>query len=102
MKNRERQSCTLGSVRGEVRVVYRTSSTRHRKNALFYKTENGAGAGDVFMTLVHTAELSGMNPFDYLTELLRHPREVADNADACRVSLGGYPPRLPTDPSTPN
>ncbi len=54
----------------------------HRRNALFYKTENGADVGDVFMTLVHTTELSGMNPFDYLTELLRHPREVADNADA--------------------
>jgi transposase len=54
----------------------------HRRNALFYKTENGADVGDVFMTLVHTAELSGINPFEYLTELLRHPREVADNADA--------------------
>jgi transposase len=53
----------------------------HRKNALFYKTENGADAGDVFMTLVHTAELSGINPFDYLTELLCHPREIADRAD---------------------
>jgi transposase len=54
----------------------------HRKNALFFKSENGADVGDVFMTLVHTAELSGINPFDYLTELLRHPREVADAADA--------------------
>lgn len=54
----------------------------HRKNALFYKTENGADTGDVFMTLIHTAELSGVNPFEYLTELLRHPREVADSADA--------------------
>jgi transposase len=34
------------------------------------------------MTLIHTAELSGMNPFDYLTELLRHPRQVSDNAEA--------------------
>lgn len=53
----------------------------HRKNALFYKTENGADAGDVFMTLVHTAELSGVNPFEYLSELLLNPREVADRAD---------------------
>jgi transposase len=53
----------------------------NRKNALFYKTENGADAGDVFMSLIHTAELSGINPFEYLTELLRHPREVADSAD---------------------
>ena len=54
----------------------------HRKNALFFKTENGADVGDVFMTLIHTAELGGVNPFDYVTELLRHPREVRDDADA--------------------
>jgi transposase len=54
----------------------------HRKNALFYKTENGADAGDVFMSLIHTAELSEINPFAYLTELLRHPGEVQDHADA--------------------
>jgi transposase len=49
----------------------------HRKNALFYRTINGARVGDLFMSLIHTAELCGANPFDYLTELLRHPREVA-------------------------
>lgn len=43
----------------------------HRKNALFYRTANGAKVGDLFMSLIHTAELSGVNPFDYLTELLR-------------------------------
>ena len=48
----------------------------HRKNALFYKTENGAWVGDLFMSLIHTAELERVNPFDYLTELLRHPEEV--------------------------
>ena len=49
----------------------------HRKNALFYRTINGARVGDLFMSLIHTAELCGANPFDYLTELLRHPRELA-------------------------
>ena len=44
----------------------------HRKNALFYKTENGARVGDLFMGLIHTAELAGTNPFDYLTALLQH------------------------------
>lgn len=48
----------------------------HRKNALFYKTENGAHVGDIFMTLIYSAELSGVNPFDYLTELLKHAKEV--------------------------
>ena len=45
----------------------------HRKNALFYRTPNGAKVGDLFMSLIHTAELHGANPFDYLTELLRQP-----------------------------
>jgi transposase len=49
----------------------------HRKNALFYKTMNGAGVGDLFMSLIHTCELNKVNPFEYLTELLRHPAEVA-------------------------
>ena len=48
----------------------------HRKNALFYKTENGARVGDIFMSLIYTAELSGVNPFDYLTEILKHPEEL--------------------------
>ena len=38
--------------------------------------------GDVFMTLIHTAELHGVNAFGYLVELLRHAREVRDHADA--------------------
>jgi transposase len=49
----------------------------HRKNALFYKTMNGARVGDLFMSLIHTCELNKVNPFDYLTELLRHPAEAA-------------------------
>jgi transposase len=52
------------------------SSPLHRKNALFYKTMNGARVGDLFMSLIHTCELNKVNPFDYLTELLRHPAEL--------------------------
>jgi transposase len=44
----------------------------HRKNAMFYKTENGARVGDIFMSLIHTAELCEANPFDYLVALQRH------------------------------
>lgn len=51
----------------------------HRKNSLFYKTRNGARMGDLYMSLIHTCELNGANPFDYLTELQRHPEEVAQN-----------------------
>lgn len=49
----------------------------HRKNALFYKTENGAHVGDLFMSLIHTCEFCEANPFDYLTELERHADELA-------------------------
>jgi hypothetical protein len=28
------------------------------------------------MSLIHTCELNGANPFDYLTELLRHAEEL--------------------------
>ena len=49
----------------------------HRKNSLFYKTENGARVGDLYMSLIHTVELCGANPFDCLTELQRHAGELA-------------------------
>ena len=48
----------------------------HRKNALFYKTENGAHVGDLFMSLIHTCQLCGANPFDYLTQLQKHSDEL--------------------------
>jgi transposase len=48
----------------------------HRKNSLFYKTSNGARMGDLYMSLIHTCELNGANPFDYLTELQRHAEQV--------------------------
>jgi transposase len=51
----------------------------HRKNALFYKNLNGAQVGDLFMSLIHTCELSDANPFDYLTELQRHAAELAES-----------------------
>jgi transposase len=51
----------------------------HRKNALFYKTTNGAQVGDLFMSLIHSSELAGANPFDYLTELQKHFEDLAAN-----------------------
>jgi transposase len=49
----------------------------HRKNALFYKTRNGARVGDLFMSLIYTCQLNEANPFDYLTELQQHTDELA-------------------------
>ena len=51
----------------------------HRKNALFYKTLNGARVGDLFMTLIHTAELARIDAFDYLVALQRHRECVAES-----------------------
>ena len=75
----------------------------HRKNALFYKTLNGARVGDIFMSFIHTAELNKVEPFDYLVALLRHHREV-DKTPAdwmpwnyrdtlARLRAGADPPR---------
>jgi len=54
----------------------------HRKNSLFYKTENGAEVGDLYMSLIHACELNNANPFDYLTELQKHADELAQNPAA--------------------
>ena len=51
----------------------------HRKNALFYKTSQGARVGDRFMSLIHTCRLNDVNPFDYLIELQKHLKELARN-----------------------
>jgi transposase len=50
-----------------------------RKNSYFYRTAGGAHVGDMFMSLIHTAELVKANPFDYLTELQKHTEEVKSN-----------------------
>ena len=55
---------------------------RHRRNSLFYKTENGAEVGDLFMSFIHTCELNDVNAFDYLIELQKHAAEVAKDPAA--------------------
>lgn len=63
----------------DTNIVERTlkRAILHRKNALFYKTQNGAAVGDLFMSLIHTCELHGVNAFDYLTALQLHAGELA-------------------------
>ena len=61
----------------------------HRKNALFFRTTNGAHVGDLFMSLIHTCELAGANAFDYLTQLQQHAdamRETPVSLDALELS----------------
>jgi hypothetical protein len=51
----------------------------HRKNALFYRTLNGAQVGDLFMSLIHTCQLCGANSFEYPIELQRHAAGLASH-----------------------
>ena len=57
------------------------TAIRHRNNSLFYKTESGAEAGDILMSLIQTAIQAGVNPFLYLTALQKHQMAVAENPD---------------------
>jgi transposase len=78
-------------------------SIMHRKNSLFYKTQNGARVGDMYMTFIHTSELNGVDPFDYLVALQRHADEVSLNPGdwmpwnyretMARLSKGPDPPK---------
>ena len=52
-----------------------------RKNSLFYKTENGAQLGDMYMSLIHTAELCGANVFEYLVALMRNADRVVNSPE---------------------
>jgi transposase len=52
---------------------------RHRRNSLFYRSERGAEVGDMFMSLIHTAELRRENPFEYLTAILRNDKAAAQH-----------------------
>ena len=42
----------------------------------------GAQVGDLYMSLIHTCEVNGANPFDYLTALQKHAAELARNPSA--------------------
>lgn len=50
---------------------------RHRNNSLFFKTERGALVGDMFMSLIHTCRLNGVNAFEYLSAIAEHAPRVA-------------------------
>jgi transposase len=42
----------------------------HRKNSLFYRSQQGADVGDLFMSLVQTCRSHGVNPFDYMLAVI--------------------------------
>ena len=49
----------------------------HRKNSLFYRSRRGAFVGDIYMSLIYTCELNGVNAFDYLNQLQLNGDAVA-------------------------
>jgi transposase len=51
----------------------------NRKNSYFYRTQNGADVGDLFMSLIQTSRLNGANAFEYITALQRHADKVYAN-----------------------
>ena len=56
-------------------------SIRHRKSSLFYKTLHGARVGDMYMSLIHTCELNGVNAYDYLKSVLAQGERVAEQPE---------------------
>jgi transposase len=52
---------------------------RTRKNAMFYKTSNGAYVGGMMMTIIETCRVNNINPTKYLNHLQSKPLEVGRN-----------------------
>lgn len=52
-----------------------------RKNALFYRTPNGAKVADTYMSLIGTCRLNQVDPFRYLTALLKNKERVRESPD---------------------
>jgi hypothetical protein len=55
------------------------TAIRHRKNSLFYKTENGAKVGDFYMSVIQTCRFCNVNPITYLATLRRKIAKVTLN-----------------------
>lgn len=53
----------------------------YRKNALFYKTINGAAIGDKYMSIIRTCVLNDVNPFQYLKTVFEMAEPGIENID---------------------
>lgn len=53
----------------------------HRKNSMFFKTENETYVDNLFMSIIHTCELQNHNPFEYLVTLAKHPDLIIDTPE---------------------
>ncbi len=51
--------------------LHRTIATT-RKNALFAGADSGARSWAIFTSLIQSARMNGLNPFEYLKDVLEH------------------------------
>jgi transposase len=51
----------------------------HRKNALFFRTEQGSAVGDLLMSVIETCRASGIRAAEYLVQVMKNARAVRDN-----------------------
>lgn len=52
---------------------------RLRNASLFYKSLHGANVGDLYMSIIFTAEMNGENSFEYLCALIENENALADS-----------------------
>jgi transposase len=51
----------------------------HRKNALFFRTEQGAAVGDILMSVIETCRANGIRAWDYFVQVMRKALAVRQN-----------------------
>jgi transposase len=51
----------------------------HRKNALFFRTEQGAAVGDLLMSVIETCRANGIRAAEYLVPVMNNARAVRDH-----------------------
>jgi transposase len=56
-------------------------SILHRRNSMFFRTQHGALLGDIFTSLIHTAEIHGVNPWHYLTAVQKNATDARANPE---------------------
>ena len=51
----------------------------HRKNALFFRTEQGSAVGDLLRSVLETCRANGIRAADYLVQVMKNTRAVRDH-----------------------
>ena len=51
----------------------------HRKNALFFRTEQGSAVGDLLMSVIETCRANGIRAAEYLVAVMQNVQAARDN-----------------------